>query len=87
MMVFQRNYNVSRDEILNDYTWSDIQTYINNLPREKVITVYQSEKADNQKRYLEMLCEHNEQDAFDQLERAEKEFLEKMNLEEHEKKR
>lgn len=83
-MVFQRNYNISREDILNEYSWSDIQNYVNTLPIEKIITVYPGKKADNGTRHLEALCDRDQGTALEQLERAEKEFLESMDLDKHE---
>ena len=76
-MVFQREYNISRESILLEYSWDDIQSYVHNLPIEKIITLYEGKKADNSNRYLESLCDRDIVSAAKDLDEAERAFRER----------
>ena len=76
----QREYNISRNDILMNYSWDDVQQAINDLPIERVITVYKGEKADNQNRYLNALCDKDEKRAMNQLSESEKEYNKRREL-------
>ncbi len=54
--VFQREYNISRNDILNNYSWNDIQEYVMALPTDRIITMGAGPGAKNQERLNEALC-------------------------------
>lgn len=76
----QREYKISKTEILLKYSWDDIQEAINDLPIERVITVYKGEKADNKNRYLNALCEKQEESAMSELNQGEIEYNRRKEL-------
>jgi hypothetical protein len=75
LKIFIREYHISREEALLEYSWDDIQNFVTDLPAERVITVYDSKKAENKERYLLALCDRDVDGAFKALDSAEAEFM------------
>lgn len=59
LQVFQREYHISRNKILTEYSWDDIQNYVHDLPIDKVITLREGKNAKNQERYNDALCDRD----------------------------
>ena len=76
--IFQREYNISRNEILTDYSWDDIQDYISALPVDKVITLGSGKDANNNERYLEALCDRDVDGGIKSMNDAATEFEERL---------
>lgn len=78
--VMQREYNISKEDILLKYSWDDIQEAINDLPIERIITVYNGEQSKNKERYLNALCVKQEEAAMNQLKNSELEYERRKKL-------
>lgn len=70
----QREYKISKEDILLKYSWNEIQEAINDLPIERIITIYNGEQANNKERYLNALCVKQEDAAMNQLNNSELEY-------------
>ncbi len=79
LIIFQREYNIPRNEILQNYSWDDIQNYIHDLPIERVITLYEGKKANNKERYLEALCDRDIDGGISSMNAAAANFEERLN--------
>ena len=76
--IFQREYNISRNEILTNYSWDDMQNYINALPIENIITLREGKDANNHNRYLEALCDRDIDGGIKYMDIAVTEFEERL---------
>lgn len=60
MSVAQREYSISRDELLWGYTWEEILELVQNLPIERIVKIYDGMKKEQiNTAYLETICDRD----------------------------
>lgn len=60
MSIAQREYSIPKRDLLWAYSWTEILELVQNLPVEKVITIYDGMKKDKiNDLYLEALCDRD----------------------------